>query len=623
MKQQLSFIKRALLSLFAFVAIVTGAKAQYVFVIGSPANGGEIRVAKSTDLGAYMDGSSFIDDVQPGDKVYFDFRPYDGYEFTGNISIDELITTDDLSVDENGIYSFTMPEYDGMVMVMISIEFNKVTVVPPGSITISEENFPDANFRKWLISTNGNKTVLDPTTIGKISARECGIQDLTGIQLFTELTELDVLNFETTSEDKKNKISSIDLSANTKLRKLVVCENQISSLNLSTCPDLRHVDVTGNLLTELDVADLEKLSFLYCSDNQLTSLDLSHNPNLGVLDCKENNLTQLNVANNSNLEQLFCENNQLTSIDVTNHNRLMLFNCNDNLLTSLDLSGCSELYQLYCFNNQIKGEAMTDLLNSLPQRFGYTVVIDRDSETEQNEITLEQVAIGNEKGWSVEAKEGEDFVPIREEGTHDYVDLGLPSGTLWATTNVGANKPQDAGLFFAWGDTEGHGNDPSDDYLFNWENYKWGEVIGEDTYFTKYCSDSSRGKDGFTDGKFELDPEDDAAYVNWGPVWRMPTLEQQQELIERCTWQWVERNGVYGRLVTGPNGNTLFLPAADYRSDNSPSNEGSIGAYWSRTLDSGYPSGLYFRNFDWKSVYLFSHIRSHGFTVRPVRVSKR
>lgn len=621
MKQQLSFIKRALLSLFAFVAIVTGAKAQYVFVIGSPANGGEIRVAKSTDLGAYMDGSSFIDDAQPGDKVYFDFRPYDGYEFTGNISIDELITTDDLSVDENGIYSFTMPEYDGMVMVMIGIEFKKVTVVPPGSITINEENFPDANFRKWLISTNGNKTFLDPTTIGKISARECGIQDLTGIQLFTELTELDVLNFETTSEDKKNKISSIDLSANTKLRKLVVCENQISSLNLSTCPDLRHVDVTGNLLTELDVADLEKLSFLYCSDNQLTSLDLSHNPNLGVLDCKENNLTQLNVANNSNLEQLFCENNQLTSIDVTNHNRLMLFNCNDNLLTSLDLSGCSELYQLYCFNNQIKGEAMTDLLNSLPQRFGYTVVIDRDSETEQNEITLEQVAIGNEKGWSVEAKEGEDFVPIREEGTHDYVDLGLPSGTLWATTNVGANKPQDAGLFFAWGDTEGHGNDPSDDYLFNWENYKWGEVIGEDTYFTKYCSDSSRGKDGFTDGKYELDLEDDAAYVNWGPQWRMPSKEQFDELRNNCTWTRMYLGDVYGYDVEGPNGRSIFLPDTGWRIDDMLLDG---GAFWTRTSnpESTGVGGAYYLGWD---AYEWEHFawyeyggRLDGQCIRPV-----
>ena len=204
-------------------------------------------------------------------------------------------------------------------------------------------------------------------------------------------------------------------------------------------------------------------------------------------------------------------------------------------------------------------------------------------------------------------KDDEPVVP----DNHEYVDLGLPSGTLWATCNVGATSPEDMGDYFAWGET-------AHKEIYDMENYKWYNSANDK--LTKYCTDD---KYGTVDYETELLPEDDAAYVNWGPVWRMPTLEQQQELIERCTWQWVERNGVYGRLVTGPNGNTLFLPAADYRSDNSPSNEGSIGAYWSRTLDSGYPSGLYFRNFDWKSVYLFSHIRSHGFTVRPVRVSKR
>ena len=194
---------------------------------------------------------------------------------------------------------------------------------------------------------------------------------------------------------------------------------------------------------------------------------------------------------------------------------------------------------------------------------------------------------------------------------HEYVDLGLPSGTLWATCNVGATSPEDLGDYFAWGET-------APKQIYDMENYKWYNSASDK--LTKYCTDD---KYGTVDLKTELLPEDDAAYVNWGPVWRMPTLEQQQELIERCTWQLVERNGVYGRLVTGPNGNTLFLPAADYRDDNSHNNARSIGAYWSRTLDSGYPSGLYFRNFDWESVYLFSHIRSQGFTVRPVRVSKK
>ena len=415
--------RRAAMLLLVMLLTSTTAWSQYVIVIGNPANGGELRIGKSLDLGTYLDGSSLIDDAQPGDKVYFDFRPYEGYEFSGEITINELITTDDLSVDENGIYSFTMPEYEGMAMIMIYIGFKTKTVVPPGSILINEENFPDANFRKWLISYNLNKTVIDPSTVNKISARESGIQDLTGIQFFTELTELDVLNFVDTPEEKKNKITTIDLSANTKLRKLVVCGNQIASLDLSACPGLRHLDVTSNLLTELDVTNLDKLSILYCEKNQLTSLDVSHNPDLGMLTCNENKLTSLNVANNMNLEQLYCEYNQLTSIDVTNHNKLMIFNCNDNQLTSLDVSGCTELFQLYCYNNKIKGQAMTDLVNSLgTSRGGYMVIIDLESETEENEMTEEQAAAARAKGWSVEAFIDDGYVSYPyDPNVHKYV----------------------------------------------------------------------------------------------------------------------------------------------------------------------------------------------------------
>ena len=155
---------------------------------------------------------------------------------------------------------------------------------------------------------------------------------------------------------------------------------------------------------------------------------------------------------------------------------------------------------------------------------------------------------------------------------HEYVDLGLPSGTLWATCNIGASIPEDMGDYFAWGETA-----PKEKY--DMDNYKWYDSSSDK--LTKYCTDD---KYGTVDNKTELLPEDDAAYVNWGPMWRMPT---------------------------------------DYRGDNSLKNAQSIGAYWSRTLDSGYPSGLYFRDFEWESVYLFSHIRSHGFTVRPVRASKK
>ena len=183
------------------------------------------------------------------------------------------------------------------------------------------------------------------------------------------------------------------------------------------------------------------------------------------------------------------------------------------------------------------------------------------------------------------------------EENHEYVDLGLPSGTLWATCNISASAPEEYGNYFAWGETESK-------ETFTWENYKWCE--GRFDSMTKYCTDSGYGSNGFTDGKTELDPEDDVAYVNWGPSWRMPTHEQQRELVEQCTWTWETRNSVKGQLVTGPNGNTIYLPAARCRGNESPYIGGSWAYYWSRTLrtnqsdkasDLFYPSNVFWDHY--------------------------
>jgi hypothetical protein len=203
--------------------------------------------------------------------------------------------------------------------------------------------------------------------------------------------------------------------------------------------------------------------------------------------------------------------------------------------------------------------------------------------------------------------------PVAPPNEHEWVDLGLPSGTLWATCNVGASNPEDYGDYFAWGETS-----PKEYYF--WSTYKW--CNGSETTMTKYCTDSGYGYNGFTDGKTELDPEDDAAYVNWGPSWRMPTKEQQDELREKCTCMWTTLNGVNGRLVYGPNGNTLFLPAAGQRLDYSPNSVGSSGLYWSHTLSSKYPYTAYMLSFysgDWGSGY--GH-RRVGRPVRAVRASQ-
>ena len=141
--------------------------------------------------------------------------------------------------------------------------------------------------------------------------------------------------------------------------------------------------------------------------------------------------------------------------------------------------------------------------------------------------------------------------PTAKSDNKQYVDLGLPSGTLWATMNVGANRPEDYGDCFAWGETK-----PKQSY--DWGTYKW--CNGAYDKQTKYCTRSDYGK---VDNKTELDLADDAAYVNWGAQWRMPSKAQQDELRAECKWQWTTRNGVNGYLVTSKrNSASVFLPAA-------------------------------------------------------------
>ena len=200
------------------------------------------------------------------------------------------------------------------------------------------------------------------------------------------------------------------------------------------------------------------------------------------------------------------------------------------------------------------------------------------------------------------------------EPAHDYVDLGLPSGTLWATCNLGADNPEDYGDYFAWGETA-----PKQQY--DWTTYKWGGYdSGGAFHLDKYNTDSQYGP---IDNNLELDPVDDAAYVNWGSSWRMPTMGQQQELVEECAWLWTTRNGVNGYMITGPNGNTMFLPASGAYRENMVWWEGNNGHYWSNTLYDYAPFNSYCIQF-FSASYSnwYADRRSEGRSVRPVRASR-
>ena len=194
------------------------------------------------------------------------------------------------------------------------------------------------------------------------------------------------------------------------------------------------------------------------------------------------------------------------------------------------------------------------------------------------------------------------------------MDLGLPSGTLWATYNIGATKPEEYGWYFAWGETE-----PKD--VYDWSTYKYAKASGayQLDSITKYNMDGYYGK---IDSLSTLLPEDDAATANWGSEWRMPTNEEQRELVEECQYQMTEVNGVYGAKFTGKNGNSVFFPAAGYRYGSVVSRVGGDGLYWSSSLDEKGEGGARGLDFGGKGTDWGGSGRGNGFPVRAVRVQK-
>lgn len=188
------------------------------------------------------------------------------------------------------------------------------------------------------------------------------------------------------------------------------------------------------------------------------------------------------------------------------------------------------------------------------------------------------------------------------------IDLGLPSGIRWASCNVGATTPEDYGNYYAWGETT-----TKTDY--SWATYK--HANGDYNKLTKYCS--YNGNNGFADNKTTLDPADDAAHVNWGGDWRMPTRAEVDELLNNCTWTWTTQSGVNGYQVSSKtNSNSIFLPAAGCR-DADLNNAGSIGYYWSASLNDYYPGNTWCINFGSDYHDRGYNSRYFGFSVRPVK----
>ena len=238
------------------------------------------------------------------------------------------------------------------------------------------------------------------------------------------------------------------------------------------------------------------------------------------------------------------------------------------------------------------------------------------SSSDENVVTVDKgyvVAVG--EGTAVITCESTDGSGVKDScpvtvvdecynNGYKWVDLGL--SVKWATMNVGANAPEEYGDYFAWGETTAKST-------YDWSTYKW--CKGSYDTLTKYCNNSSYGT---FDNKSVLDSEDDAAYVNWGGTWRMPTYDELNELKTMCTWTWTTQNSVDGYKVVGSNGNSIFLPAAGYRNDSSLYGAGSYGFYWSSSLYTSYPTYGWYLGFSSSNFYMYDSYRYYGRSVRAV-----
>ena len=175
---------------------------------------------------------------------------------------------------------------------------------------------------------------------------------------------------------------------------------------------------------------------------------------------------------------------------------------------------------------------------------------DLEMDTEYYYRTFTMVGNSTTYGGEIQSFKTNPYVPV-----YTGVDLGLPSGTIWATMNVGATEPWEYGDHFAWGEVEGQ--QMSGKKMYYWSTYKY--CNGSKSNITKYCTQTEYGK---VDNKTVLDPQDDAATVNWGDEWQMPSIDQFSELRKNTTSRITYYGGIYGVMVYGKNGNSIFFPMA-------------------------------------------------------------
>ena len=298
-------------------------------------------------------------------------------------------------------------------------------------------------------------TALDVSKNTKLETLNCQQNQLTALDVSqnTELTNLNCQQNQLTALDvsqnivltklscSDNKLTALDVSENTVLTKLFCGINQLTALDVSQNTALIWLDCFNNKLTMLDLSKNTALTTLGCFNNKLTALDVSQNTALEKLYCSDNQLTALDVSKNTALTELFFDGNKLTALDVSQNTALIWLVCYNNQLTALDVSKNTALGTLRCHGNQIKGEEMTRLVNSLPDRIGkkagkFTVV--QEPALEGNICLKSDVAIAKGKNWNTLKYKSDTDEDVAYEGAEDAHPLKVTltkegEGTLTAT----------------------------------------------------------------------------------------------------------------------------------------------------------------------------------------------
>ena len=263
------------------------------------------------------------------------------------------------------------------LFVLLGTLLTSSTLLAEGIITMTTSKAVGEEIQ-LIIKANGNVTIEGAQETGQ--ANESGFKPyrLTSqtITIRGDLTELDCFN------------------------------NQLTSLDVSKSAALEVLYCSDNKLTSLDVSKNSALTELNCFSNQLTSLNVSKNRALTTLSCGGNQLTSLDLSKNTALTELDCPDNQLTSLDVSKNTALESLECSINQLTNLNISGCARLDALYCFSNCINGEAMTKLVNSLPDRMGMSrgtlCIVSRSSKKiDKNRCSAADITTAKKKNWEV------------------------------------------------------------------------------------------------------------------------------------------------------------------------------------------------------------------------------